>query len=120
MKPPKAYLLGALAMPFLVTVLQLAGCATNPDAQVVVLNNQQVVALDADDVVRVMRRAGLSDRQILDLGTDLRNALASAGAAQIRVGKKIEAIFAVDRPYLHASSRRRGSFIYDLQERRFR
>ncbi|GAF75906.1 unnamed protein product, partial [marine sediment metagenome] len=47
---------------------------TPPQAWVVVLNNQQVAALDTDDVVRIMQRAGFSDQQILDLGTDLRNA----------------------------------------------
>jgi len=98
----------------------LAGCAKNNQARVVLLANRDVAALDADDIVRVMQRAGFSDQQILELGTELRNTFASSGAAKIQVRKKIEAIFAVNGRYLHASSRRRGSFIYDLEEHKFR
>jgi len=101
------------------TVLGTAGCAGS-GAQVVALNNTEVAALTADDVVRIMRRAGFSDQQVLDLGTDLRNTLASSGAAQIRVGEKVESIFAVSGRWLHASSRSRGSFIYDLEKGKFR
>ena len=98
-----------------------AGCATNQShGRVDPLPSQQVVALSADDVVRVMRRAGFSDEQILEFGTDVRNGLASSGAAQVRVGKKVEAIFAVDGNYLHGTSRPRGSFIYDMSTGRFR
>jgi hypothetical protein len=119
MKPLKAYPSAVLTLLFLVMALETAGCA-NPDARVVVLSSQAVVALDADDVVRVMRRAGFSDQQILDLGTDLRNALASAGAAQIRVGKKVEAILAVDEHCVYGTSCHRGAFVYDLEKRAFR
>jgi hypothetical protein len=114
MKPAKVLWLWAVLVPALA-----AGCSSW-DARVVPLANQDAAALEADDVVRVMQRAGFSDQQILDLGTDLRNALASGGAAQIRVGKKVEALFATDGHYLYASSRRGGSFIYDLEKRTFR
>jgi hypothetical protein len=122
MKPLKVCLSGALVLPLLLLSLEVAGCANPdaPDAHVMILGNQDVTALDADDVVRIMRQAAFSDQQIIDLGTDLRNALAAGGAAQIRVGKMVEAIFAVDGPYLGVSSRRRGSFIYDPRTGRFR
>jgi len=116
MKPLKAYLAGALA---LLSVVAAAGCA-NPGPRVVVLGNRHVVALDADDVVRIMRRAGFSDQEILDLGTDVRNALASAGAVEIRAGRKVEAILAADERYLRGTSRRGGGFIYDVEKRVFR
>ena len=116
MKPLKVYLPGALALLLLAVA---AGCA-NTRAHVVVLSNREVIALDADDVVRVMRRAGLSDEQILDLGTELRNALASAGAVQIRAGRKVEVILAVDGHYVRGSCRQGGSFIYDSEKRSFR
>ena len=117
-RPPlKVLRLGLLlALPMAI----LAGCANNPDGRVIAMPNRQVAGLDADDVVRVMQRAGFSDEQILELGTELRNGLASSGAAQIRVGDKVESIFAVDGRYLHVSSRRRGSFIYDLKTGRVR
>ena len=109
-------------MPFALALLAggLAGCATPNTAQVVSLANPHVAALDADDIVRVMRRAGFSDQQILESGTDLRNTLASSGAAKIQMDDKAEAIFAVDGRYLHASSRHRGSFIYELDSHKFR
>ena len=98
-----------------------AGCATSQShGRVDPLPSQQVVALNSDDIVRVMRRAGFSDEQILEFGTDVRNGLASSGAAQVRVGDKVEAIFAVDGNYLHGTSRLRGSFIYDLKTGHFR
>jgi len=97
----------------------LVGCPS-ADREVEVLPNQAVAALSADDVVRVMRRAGFSGQEILELGTDLRNGLATMGAVQVRMGQKVEAIFAVDGTYLHGTSRRRGSFIYDLKTKRFR
>jgi len=115
----KIFRFGSAALLFLVMAIGLAGCA-GPGARVMAIGGQDVVALDADDVVRVMRRAGFSDQQVIDLGTDVRNALASTGGAQVRVGRKVEALFAVDGQYLHGSSRRRGSFIYDLATHEFR
>lgn len=110
-------LLSLLLLPALLP----AGCATTQSrGRVDPLPSQQVIALSSDDIVRVMRRAGFSDEQIIDLGTDVRNALASTGASQVRVGKKVEAIFAVDGDCLHGTSRLRGSFIYDMKTSRFR
>jgi hypothetical protein len=88
--------------------------------QVTGLPNQQSMQLTADDIVRVMSRAGFTDAQILDMGTILRNHLAGSGAAQIRVGRKVEALFAVDSSCLYVSSRLRGSFIYDVKAHTFR
>ncbi len=100
-------------------LLCTAGCA-NTNAQVAPLPNRDVAALDADHIVRIMRRAGFSDDEILDLGTQLRNMLASSGAAKIQVGEKVEAIFAVHGRCLHGTSRRRGSFVYHLDNGKFR
>ncbi|NQT83955.1 hypothetical protein HQ563_13090 [bacterium] len=83
--------------------------------QVRSLPNRDVVGLDADAVVALMQRAGFPDEQILDLGTDLRNSLARQGAAQVRVGRKTEAIFAVHGPYIHVSSRQRNGFMYNTE-----
>ena len=103
-----------LASIAVLLVISLTGC-THIRQAVTPLPNRDVIALDADAVVRIMRRAGFSDEQILDLGTDLRNSLALTGAARVQIGKKTEAIFAVHAPYLHASSRQRGSFIYNVK-----
>lgn len=82
---------------------------------VIHLSNQDVVALSADGVVQVMRRAGFSDEQILKLGTELRNALLYSGAAQIKLRDKVEAVFAVHGDYVFIITRLRGSFIYDVK-----
>lgn len=87
--------------------------------QVVPLSSRDVVDLNADDIVRIMRRAGFSDMQILELGTDLRNGLLLSGAAQIKVNKKVEAIFAARGDYVYITTRLRGNFIYDVKTGRF-
>jgi hypothetical protein len=84
--------------------------------KIVALSNQNVVALSADDVIQVMRRAGFSDQQILALGTQLRNALLYSGAAQAKLRDKVEAVFAVHGDYVFITTRLRGSFIYDAKK----
>ena len=86
--------------------------------KVIPLNNRDVATLSSDDVVRIMRRAGFSDDQILELGTDLRNGLLLSGAVQVKK-KKVEAIFAVRGEYIYITTRLRGSFIYDLKMGQF-
>lgn len=133
MKQLKAALLRcSVGAVWLLVVLGPGGCGDQ--AKVVSLSNQDIAALTSDDIVRVMWRAGFSDDQILEVGTDLRNSLASTGAAKIMVGKKadaflavgadrgkkVEAMFSVNGDYVHAASRRRGNFIYDLKKQEFR
>jgi hypothetical protein len=85
------------------------------ELQVIPLSNQDVIALAADDIIRIMRRAGFSDDQILKLGTDVRNALLLSGAAQVKLKDKIEVIFAVHDDYVFITTRLRGHFIYDVK-----
>ena len=105
----------------------LAGCSHLPSfssqgsdyeqpnkLKVVPLGNQDVIELSADDVVRVMHRAGFSDEQILELGPELRDGLADSGAAQVRLRDKVEVVFAVHGNYVFITTRLRGSFIYDV------
>jgi hypothetical protein len=101
----------------MVSLLYTVGCS---HVQVRPLPNRDVAGLDADAVVDVMQRAGFSDDEILDLGTDLRNSLSERGAAQVLSGRKTEAIFAVQGPYIHVSSRRRNGFIYNIETRETR
>jgi hypothetical protein len=84
------------------------------ELEIVPLGNQDVIELGADDVVRVMRRAGFSDEQILELGPELRNGLAESGAAQVRLKDRVEVVFAVHGNYVFITTRLRGSFIYDV------
>jgi len=81
------------------------------------MSNRHVLALSPDEVVDVMRRAGFSDSQILEYGTDLRNGLAESGAVQIKIGNKVEAVFAVNLSEgncVYISTRLRGNFIYNV------
>lgn len=98
--------------------LGAGGCArSSTGIRVIPLSNRSVLALDPDDVVEVMRRAGFSDGQILQYGTDLRNGLAESGAVQIKIGKKVEAVFAInlsESNCVYISTRLRGNFIYDV------
>jgi len=98
--------------------LGIGGCArNNTGIRVIPLSNRSVLALSPDDVVEVMRRAGFSDRQVLEFGTDLRNGLAESGAVQIKIGKKVEAVFAIklsESNCVYISTRLRGNFIYDV------
>ena len=93
----------------------LTGSKQTAKLQVTPLSNQDVIALGADDIIRIMRRAGFSDEQILQLGTDVRNALLLSGAAQVRLKDKVEVIFAVHDDYVFITTRLRGSFIYDVK-----
>jgi len=99
--------------------LGIGGCARSSSTgiQVIPLSNRSVLALSPDDVVEVMRRAGFSDGQILEYGTNLRNGLAESGAVQIKIGKKVEAVFAInlsESNCVYISTRLRGNFIYDV------
>ena len=109
---------------FILTLLVLlalgaVGCARSSSTgiRVVPLSNRDVLALGPDDVVTVMRRAGFSDRQVLEYGTQLRDGLAESGAVQIKIGKKVEALFAInlkDGDCVYISTRLRGNFIYNV------
>ena len=79
--------------------------------------NRSVLDLSPDEVVDIMKRAGFSNNQILEYGTDLRNGLAESGAVQIKIGNKVEAVFAVNLSEgncVYISTRLRGNFIYDV------
>jgi hypothetical protein len=95
------------------TVFSVVGCAPT-GIQVMPVSNRYVLALSSDDVVRVMRRAGFSDSQVLEFGPGIRDGLAQSGAVQIKVGKKIEVVFAIRDNSVYITTRLRGNFIYNL------
>ena len=83
--------------------------------EVIPLSYQEVLTLSSDDIVRVMRRAGFSDNQILEYGTDLHDALSRSGAAQIKINKNLQAVFAINGDSVYISTRLRGNFIYNVK-----
>jgi hypothetical protein len=95
--------------------LGLGGCTGNRGFEIFPLNNQNVLTLSSDDIVRVMRRAGFSDNQILQHGEDLHIALAQYGAAQIKINRRLEAVFAINGDAVYISSRVTGNSIYNTK-----
>lgn len=93
----------------------VVSCAAHRGLEIVPLRNQNVLTLSSDDIVRVMRRAGFSDNQIMEHGTDLHSALSREGAAQIRINKNLEAVFAINGDAVYISTRLRGNFIYNVK-----
>jgi hypothetical protein len=93
----------------------LSGCVGNRGFEIFPLNNQNVLTLSSDNIVRVMRRAGFSDNQILQYGEDLHLALAQYGAAQIKIRRKLEAVFAINGDAVYISSRVTGNSIYNVK-----
>ena len=122
MKPNRYNLRNSSLTIMLILLALLAlgsvGCSRQSTGiRVIPLSNRSILALKPDEVVEVMRRAGFSNNQILEHGTDLRNGLAESGAVQIKIGKKVEAVFAVnlnDGNYVYISTRLRGNFIYSV------
>jgi hypothetical protein len=107
-----------LLLPFL--SLDIAGCASMGASDptkfhVIPVSSRDVAALSSDDVVRIMRRAGFSDDQILELGTQVRNAILLSGAVEIKRGKVVEAIFAVKDNNVFITAGLRGNFIYNAE-----
>ena len=100
------------------TVLQsvmLGGCATHQLA-VVPCRSRNVVVLSAEEVVAVMRRAWFPDEQIERLGLELRDALASHGAARIRSADRTQALFLTDGHFIYVTVRGRGGFFYSVRK----
>ncbi|MEK7995169.1 MAG: hypothetical protein AAB403_15295 [Planctomycetota bacterium] len=102
----------------LLLTLGMMGCARRATGiQIIPLSSSNVLALGADDLIEVMRRAGFSDEQILEHGPDVHDGLAQSGAVQVRVNNKVEAVFAINRDRgdcVYISTRVRGNFIYNV------
>ncbi len=87
--------------------------------RVVPQENRDQADLSAKDILRVMERVGFSDEQIIQLGPELHRALQTAGAAEIKLGKKTEMAFGVNGERLFITSRSRGTFVYNIASGRF-
>lgn len=82
--------------------------------QLVPQSNREVADLSPDDVVKIMRRIGFTDEQILELGTDLHDAIFTSGAVKVIDRQETEAIARVNGMQVYIGSRSRGNFVYDL------
>jgi len=104
------------ALSLLVLALTIVGCMSTRGIQVipVPLGSRGTLDLSADDIVEIMSAAGFSDTQIIEYGTEVHDGLAQSGAVQIKMGRKVEAIFAVNGNDIYISTRLRGYFIYNI------
>jgi hypothetical protein len=114
----------------LAVCLGAAGCGSllgkskgnNAAMEIIPKNNRYALTItpSADDVVTMMLKIGFAEDQILALGENLRNALATQGAAEVRRGKEVGAIFAAyQNDTVFISTRRGGTYIYDIRNGRF-
>ena len=87
--------------------------------RIVAKSGREVARLSPDDIVRIMQRVGFSDDQIVELGTDLYNALLLSGRAEAYYGRDLEMIFVVNAQQVQIQSRSRGTFLYDIAKARF-
>jgi hypothetical protein len=108
---------GVIVASLLLTLLAfgVVSCAAHRGLEVVPLRYEDVLTLSSDDIVQVMRQAGFSNNQILEHGEDLHSALAHSGAAQIKMRRNLEAIFAINGDAVYISTRLRGNFIYNVK-----
>jgi len=97
-------------LALLLTVAVLAGCQT---IRVEPFAGRYRVGLTADDTVAIMRRAGLSDEDILEYGTELRNSLALRGAARIQKGDRLVALFVARKDDVIVATEDGTTFVYE-------
>ncbi|GEM_PF-6362090 len=95
----------------------VGGCATITAGHTVKpLSNRDTAELTAEQTVEIMLASGFSEQEIIANGPQLRNALAVSGAAQIRRGTGVDALYVVELGRIHVSARSRRPFIYDLRQ----
>jgi hypothetical protein len=75
----------------------------------------EAAAVPALLLAKVMLRAGFEEEAVLRYGPSIRNALATSGGAQVRMGHVTEALFAVHSERLYVTSRQRGTFVEPIQ-----
>ncbi len=106
---------GAFALALLLT-----GCATTDrsialtEDIVTPLTVGDAAQISATDLAGAMLRAGFTPEEILSEGPAVRNALATAGGAQVRQGMVVAALFAIQGDQLIVTSRQNGTFVIFL------
>ncbi|MEJ2647972.1 MAG: hypothetical protein P8016_06140 [Sedimentisphaerales bacterium] len=113
MKPIRHKSINTGTIAVLLLLLSLSGCMRS-GFQVVPVPNRDVLVLDANEVVQILRAAGFSNEQILEYGPSIRDGLARSGAVRILINKVVEAGFAVKGDDVYISTRSRGYFIYNI------
>jgi hypothetical protein len=98
-----------------------AGCAPEPPKPIVdAVAAPQQVELTPDDVVNVLRRAGFTNQEILEIGPQVRDAVAASGGVSITFNGKVQAILAAENGLLYITAAGRGTYMYRLDAHTFR
>ncbi len=113
MNPVKYKSISSGVIIFLLLLITLGGCIRS-GIQVVPIPNQDVLVLNADQLVQILRAAGFSDPQIDEYGWSIRDGLARSGAVRILIDNTVETGFAVKGDDVYISSRSRGYWIYNI------
>ncbi len=99
----------------------LSGCAGAIDRSVVLTDqavtpiaNGAAAFVSPTDLAEAMLRAGFTRDEVLQYGPGVGEALATAGGAQVRRGKTVAALFAVNSGQLIVTSLDRGTFVQPL------
>jgi hypothetical protein len=100
----------ACAVAVCLAAVFLAGCQTT--MRVEPLPGRYTIGLTADDTVKMLRQAGLSDEEVLESGMELRNSLASHGSARVCRGDALLALFVVRGDEIIVSARNGNRFVY--------
>ena len=106
----------SISFGMVVTLLLLmffGGCMRS-GIQVVPVPNQDVLSLDANQIVQILRAAGFTDQQIAEYAWPIHEGLARSGAVRILINNVVEAGFAVRGDEVFISTRSRGYFIYNI------
>ena len=112
---------GRVALVLGLAAMLLSGCAGAIN-QSVILADQAVTPItdgtatwvSPETLAEAMLRAGFTRDEILELGPQVGRALATAGGAQVRRGKAVAALFAVNDSSLIVTSTSRGTFVQPL------
>jgi hypothetical protein len=104
-----------------VAAILLSACA-GAISQSVLLTDQTVTPITngtaapgwAAALGEARQRAGFTREEILQEGPQVGDALATSGGAQVRRGKIVSALFAVQDGQLIVTSRERGTFVLPL------
>ncbi len=89
------------------------GCQTGA-TRVMPAPGEHHKTLSADDVVLLMRQSGFGDSDILQYGTDLRNALATQGVARVEIGDVVRAIFCAQEESVYVTTSMGKAFFYPI------
>ncbi len=86
-----------------------------PIMQIVPIPNQDKLVISTNDAEQILKAAGLSESQIQEHGSSIREGLANSGAVRITINNIVEVGFAVRGDDVLISSRTKGYSIYNIK-----